>query len=62
MEEVNSLVAELVKVISKERALLEQCKDFLSMLAAMQVHLAIRFIVNKNEVHFIENSNLALFH
>lgn len=37
VEEVNSLVAELVKVISKERALLEQCKDFLSMLAAMQV-------------------------
>ncbi|KAG5548236.1 hypothetical protein RHGRI_013814 [Rhododendron griersonianum] len=37
VEEVNSFVAELVKVISKERALLEQCKDFLSMLAAMQV-------------------------
>ncbi|XP_074330003.1 QWRF motif-containing protein 2-like [Apium graveolens] len=37
VEEVNSLVAELVQVCGKERALLEQCKDFLSMLAAMQV-------------------------
>ncbi|XAR52912.1 hypothetical protein NMG60_11021245 [Bertholletia excelsa] len=37
VEEVNSLVAELAKVIAKERALLEQCKDFLSMLAALQV-------------------------
>lgn len=59
---MNSLVAELVKVISKERALLEQCKDFLSMLAAMQVHLATRFIVTNNEVHFIKNSNLLFFH
>ncbi|PSS02647.1 QWRF motif-containing protein [Actinidia chinensis var. chinensis] len=37
VEEVNYLVAELAKVIVKERALLEQCKDFMSMLAAMQV-------------------------
>ncbi|GFZ12245.1 SNOWY COTYLEDON protein [Actinidia rufa] len=36
VEEVNCLVAELAKVIVKERALLEQCKDFMSMLAAMQ--------------------------
>ncbi|XP_052170721.1 QWRF motif-containing protein 2-like isoform X2 [Diospyros lotus] len=37
VEEVNFLVAELAKVIAKERALLEQCKDFLSALAALQV-------------------------
>ncbi|KAI4295754.1 hypothetical protein L6164_035765 [Bauhinia variegata] len=37
VEETNSLVAELVKVTAKERFLLEQCKDFLSSLAAMQV-------------------------
>ncbi|PSS26137.1 QWRF motif-containing protein [Actinidia chinensis var. chinensis] len=37
VEELNSLVNELAKVIAKERALLEQCKDFLSMLAALQV-------------------------
>ncbi|GFY94998.1 SNOWY COTYLEDON protein [Actinidia rufa] len=37
VEELNSLVAELAKVIAKERALLEQCKDFLSMLASLQV-------------------------
>lgn len=37
VEEMNSLVVELVKVTGKERILLEQCKDFLSTLAAMQV-------------------------
>ncbi|XP_057501802.1 QWRF motif-containing protein 2-like isoform X2 [Actinidia eriantha] len=37
VEELNSLVAELAKVITKERALLERCKDFLSMLASLQV-------------------------
>ncbi|KAM6558293.1 hypothetical protein CsatA_027532 [Cannabis sativa] len=37
MEEMNSVVAELVKVTGKERFLLEQCKDFLSTVAAMQV-------------------------
>ncbi|XP_057494797.1 QWRF motif-containing protein 2-like isoform X1 [Actinidia eriantha] len=37
VEDVNSLVAELAKVIVNERALLQQCKDFMSMLAAMQV-------------------------
>lgn len=31
------MVAELVKVTAKERNLLEQCQDFLSTLAAMQV-------------------------
>ncbi|KAL7236466.1 hypothetical protein ACSBR1_019707 [Camellia fascicularis] len=36
-EDVNSLVSELAKVIANERVLLEQCKDYLSMLAAMQV-------------------------
>ena len=34
---MNSVVAELEKVTGKERILLEQCKDFLSTLAAMQV-------------------------
>ncbi|KAF7811066.1 QWRF motif-containing protein 2 [Senna tora] len=37
VEETNSLVAELVKVTAKERFLLEQCNDFLSSLAAMQL-------------------------
>ncbi|XP_007042615.2 PREDICTED: QWRF motif-containing protein 2 isoform X1 [Theobroma cacao] len=37
VEEMNSLVAELVSVTAKERILLEQCKDFLSTLAAIQV-------------------------
>ncbi|KAI3448167.1 hypothetical protein Pfo_004832 [Paulownia fortunei] len=37
VEEVNSLVTELAKVTAKERALLEQCTDFISLLAAMQV-------------------------
>ena len=36
---MNSVVAELVKITGKERLLLEQCKDFLSTLAAMQVSL-----------------------
>ncbi|XP_021614352.1 QWRF motif-containing protein 2 isoform X2 [Manihot esculenta] len=35
--EVNSLVAELANVAGKERALLDQCKDLLSIIAAMQV-------------------------
>ncbi|KAL5777615.1 hypothetical protein ACOSP7_010541 [Xanthoceras sorbifolium] len=35
--EVNSLVAELSKVSAKEQALLGQCKDLLSTVAAMQV-------------------------
>lgn len=37
VDEVNSLVIELAKVTAKERALLEQCKDFLAVLAAIQV-------------------------
>ncbi|CAK9166815.1 unnamed protein product [Ilex paraguariensis] len=37
VEDVNSLATELAKVTAKERALLEQCKDFLSMLTAAQV-------------------------
>ncbi|CAK9157666.1 unnamed protein product [Ilex paraguariensis] len=37
VEEVNSLVTELAKVTTTEQTLLEQCKDFLSMLAAMQI-------------------------
>lgn len=38
VEEVNSSVTELTKTATKERALLEECKDFLSMLAIMQVN------------------------
>ena len=34
---MNSLVAELVNVTAKERHMLEQCKDFLSTLATVQV-------------------------
>ncbi|XP_004292128.1 PREDICTED: QWRF motif-containing protein 2-like [Fragaria vesca subsp. vesca] len=37
VEEMNSLVSELVKVTTTERLVLEQCKDFLSTLSAMQV-------------------------
>lgn len=37
VDEVNSLVIELAKMNAKERALVEQCKDFLGMIAAMQV-------------------------
>ncbi|KAF5448253.1 hypothetical protein F2P56_028807 [Juglans regia] len=37
VEDANTLVSELVKVTAKEQVLLEQCKDFLSTLAAMQV-------------------------
>lgn len=37
VEELNSLVSELAKVAAKEQASLEQCKDFLSMIATMQV-------------------------
>ncbi|CAN4107788.1 unnamed protein product [Withania somnifera] len=37
VEELNSLVSELAKVTVKEQASLEQCKDFLSMIATMQV-------------------------
>ncbi|CAI9769991.1 unnamed protein product [Fraxinus pennsylvanica] len=37
VEEADSLVTELAKVTAKERALLEQCTDFISMIAAMQV-------------------------
>ncbi|KAK8561317.1 hypothetical protein V6N12_048391 [Hibiscus sabdariffa] len=37
VEELNSLVAKLASETAKERILLEQCKDFLSVLAAVQV-------------------------
>ncbi|KAL6560759.1 QWRF motif-containing protein 2 [Orobanche gracilis] len=37
VEETNSLVTELAKVTARERALLEQCTDTISLLAAMQV-------------------------
>ncbi|BBH09678.1 unknown function family protein DUF566 [Prunus dulcis] len=37
VEEMNSLVSELMRVTATERFVLEQCKDFLSTLSAMQV-------------------------
>ncbi|CAN4112114.1 unnamed protein product [Withania somnifera] len=37
VEDLNSLVSELAKARVKEQASLEQCKDFLSMIATMQV-------------------------
>ncbi|KAL6531760.1 hypothetical protein OROMI_028123 [Orobanche minor] len=37
VEETNSLVTELAKVTARERALLEQCTDTISLLAAMQL-------------------------
>ena len=47
MEELNSLANELAKVIAKERASLEQCKDFLSMLASLQVDVTVYFVLEK---------------
>ncbi|GMJ12812.1 QWRF domain containing 2 [Hibiscus trionum] len=38
VKEMNSLVNELASVAANERVLLEQCKDHLSMLAAIQVN------------------------
>ncbi|XP_011092515.1 QWRF motif-containing protein 2 [Sesamum indicum] len=37
VEELNSLVTELAKMAAKERASLEQCTEFISLLAAIQV-------------------------
>ncbi|KAL0454301.1 UNVERIFIED_CONTAM: QWRF motif-containing protein 2 [Sesamum latifolium] len=37
VEELNTLVTELAKTAAKERASLEQCTDFISLLAAIQV-------------------------
>lgn len=54
---MNSLVSELVKVTTTERLVLEQCKDFLSTLSAMQVSL----VINLNHIHF-SSLNLHLFH
>lgn len=40
MEEVNSLVAELATVTAKEQAVLDQFKDIVSAVAAMQVAIS----------------------
>lgn len=37
VEDVNSLVAEVASITSKEQSFLNECKDILAMLAAMQV-------------------------
>ncbi|KAL1197657.1 Protein SNOWY COTYLEDON 3 [Cardamine amara subsp. amara] len=37
VEEMNSVMAEMVNITSKEKVLLEQCQGFLSRVAAMQV-------------------------
>jgi hypothetical protein len=37
VEDMNSLVADLLNVTAKERRMLEQCKGFLSALAIVQV-------------------------
>lgn len=37
-------MAELANVAGKERALLDQCKDLLSIIAAMQVFLCLVFL------------------
>ncbi|KAG6408990.1 hypothetical protein SASPL_132018 [Salvia splendens] len=42
VEEVSCLVSELAKVMKKERALLEQCTDYISLLEAMQVKETFR--------------------
>lgn len=41
VEEINSLVVEIVNVTAKEKYFLEQCKGFLSTLAAMQVNIVL---------------------
>lgn len=41
---MNSLLSELMRVTATERVVLEQCKDFLSTLSAMQVSLVVYFI------------------
>lgn len=41
VQNVNSLATELAKVMGKERALLEQCTDFNSLLADMQVYIKL---------------------
>lgn len=41
---MNSLVAELVNVSAKERFSLDQCIDFLSGLAALQVILNLHYV------------------
>ena len=38
VEEVNSLATEVASVTLKEQAFLNECKDILSMLVAMQVN------------------------
>ncbi|CAA2966452.1 Hypothetical predicted protein [Olea europaea subsp. europaea] len=43
VEEADSLVTELAKVTAKERALLEQCMDFITMIAAIQVNTNFAF-------------------
>lgn len=43
VEEADSLVTELAKVTAKERALLEQCMDFIAMIAAIQVNTNFAF-------------------
>ncbi|KAE9457236.1 hypothetical protein C3L33_10865, partial [Rhododendron williamsianum] len=43
VDKVNSLVSDLARVTSQERAFLEQCEDLLSMLTAVQVwHCSMR--------------------
>ncbi|RVX00057.1 hypothetical protein CK203_024895 [Vitis vinifera] len=46
VEEVNSLVAELANTSAKERACLDQCRDLLSTLAAMQVRMVSSFALS----------------
>lgn len=57
VEETNCLVAEILKVTSKERFMLEQCNDFLSSLAAMQVCIHVcRKVSQTTLVSFISKS------
>jgi hypothetical protein len=37
VEEMNSVMAEMVNITGKEEVLLEQCQGFLTRVAAMQV-------------------------
>ncbi|KAL6957467.1 hypothetical protein U1Q18_005536 [Sarracenia purpurea var. burkii] len=47
VDEVNSLLSELANVTSKECALLDQCKDLLSSLTAIQVMRGISSLKSK---------------
>lgn len=47
---MNSLADELANVSVKEHALLGQCRDLLSTVAAMQVSVVMGFTIRSNQL------------